>query len=71
MTKNDVLNVFSDYIIGDNILVGKGDALIKVDDFVSLFQDVPITYNDLVAADGGNLGFKGFFDKCKVEGVLT
>ena len=76
MTNNDADNIFCGYICktaeGNSTLNLPNDQTVNTDFFVNLFKDVPArpSYEDLILIDGGNLGYKDFFDRCKLDGIL-
>ena len=72
MQEATVYNVFKKMINGDEIILGAG-RVVSVSKFTELFSgasDAP-TYDELVAIDGGIMGYIPFFDRCKDEGILS
>ena len=77
MSKSDVLILFSSHIVntpefGDVLNIGDGQ-IISVDSFADLFSAAPSTptYAELIAIDGGVMGYIPFFDRCKAGGILN
>lgn len=71
MTKEQVYDVFSDYIRGDNLVLNDFVA-VDVNVFYEFFKSVsdPTSYAEYVALDDGK-GYIPFFDRCKSEGTLS
>ena len=74
----DAKNIFAKYLDGGRILLdNKGqsvDLVIFEQKFASASENP--TYTELMVIDGyvdennQGMGYKNFFDKCKVEGIL-
>jgi hypothetical protein len=49
------------------------NGYISAEDFANIFFDAAsMSYADLITSDAnGERGYKNFFDKCKVEGILV
>lgn len=72
MTEQAVRDIFKGKIKGDYIELYPF-CTVEIDTFALIFSDAPDspTYDELVAIDGGDLGYIPFFDQCKAEGILT
>jgi hypothetical protein len=69
MTADNVCTVFG---VTDTIKLNE-TSVVEVDVFAALFSaasESP-TYDELVAIDGGIMGYKPFFDQCKENGLLN
>jgi hypothetical protein len=50
---------------------GSTKLAVEISTFVELFASVTEpTYDNLVAADGGTMGYKPYFDQWKAEGLV-
>lgn len=71
MTRDDVIQVFGPYVVGDAIMIG-AHVQVSVEDFVALFGESDGTYESLCMVDETKgLGYRSFFDRCKDEGILN
>lgn len=69
MTADNVRVVFG---VTDTIRLNE-TSVVDVDVFATLFSaasESP-TYDELVAIDGGVMGYIPFFDRCKADGLLN
>jgi len=68
MKEEDVIRVF-----GEATLLLPSGSTVPAFVFAQLFKDAGSdpTYVNLVDLDGGKLGYKDFFDKCKEQGILN
>jgi len=62
-------SIFKDIIEEGRIEVNSG-VYVSVDTFKKIFEGAE-TYNDFLAIDNEEKGYKLFFDRCKDQGILN